>query len=126
MALVNPTVTPQNTAVPTTLVVWDAMAFSDGAIGNDGGEPVTLPDFADLTVTFEGTFSTGGSVTLKGSNDGGTTYHALTDPQGNALTKTAAAIEVVTETPLLIRPHVTAGDGSTAIDVRILFRRGAR
>jgi hypothetical protein len=126
MTLIAPTVVSQNTAVPTTLVTWDAMTYSDGAIANDGGSPVSLPDFADLTVTVEGTFSTGGSVTLKGSNDGGTTYHALTDPQGNAITKTAAAIEVVTETPLLIRPHVTAGDGSTAIDVRILFRRGAR
>lgn len=96
-----------------------------GLANGDTGDPVSIVDYADLTATLEGTFSTGGSVTLEGSNDG-TNYYALTDPQGNAITKTAAGIESVTETPRYIRPSVTAGDGSTSIEVRLLARRGTR
>lgn len=101
------------------LFVWSAIP------NGDVGQAIEVVDFSDLTVTISGTFGVGGSVTLKGSNDG-TSYFALTDPQGNAITKTAGAIESVTETPRYIRPEVTAGDGTTALDVRLLIRRGNR
>lgn len=101
------------------LFVWT------GIPNGNTGQAIEIVDFADLTVTLEGTFSTGGSVTLEGSNNG-TNYYPLTDPQGNAITKTTAGVETVTETPRFIRPSVTAGDGSTAIDVRLLARRGSR
>lgn len=103
----------------SALVVWT------GLDADDSGEPVQLPDFPDKTVTIEGTFSVGGSCTLQGSNDG-TNYYSLTDPQGNAITKTAAGIELVTENPKYIRPLVTAGDGSTAIEARLYCTRGIR
>lgn len=119
MAVVTPTITSLESGMQVKLVEWEALA------NGDTGLPVELVDYADQTVTVEGTFGTGGSVTLQGSNDG-TNYHSLTDPQGNAITKTAAGIEHVTETPRYIRPNVTAGDGSTALDVRLLVRRGSR
>lgn len=96
-----------------------------GVPNGDVGAAIEVVDFADLTVTLSGTFGTGGSVTFKGSNDG-TNYFALTDPQGNAITKTAGGIESVTETPRYLRPEITAGDGTTAIDVQLLARRGSR
>lgn len=67
-------------------------------------------------------FGTGGSVTLEGSNDG-VTFFPLTDPQGNAITKTAAALEVIEEVPRYIRPNCTAGDGTTDISVILWGRR---
>ncbi len=107
------------TALPACLVTWV------GLDSDDSGAPVELVDFPDRTVTIEGTFGVGGSCTLQGSNDG-TNYYALTDPQGNAITKTAAGMELVTEVPRFMRPLVTAGDVTTAIQVRVLCRRTTR
>lgn len=101
------------------LISWTGLA------NGDSGRPAELLDYSDMTATFEGTFGTGGSVTMEGSNDG-SNFYPLTDPQGNALTKTGAAMELILETPRYIRPRVTNGDGTTAIQVRILARRGTR
>ena len=110
----------------STQIAFQVWLYEWVAVANgDTGAPIQTFNLVDLCVTIEGTFSVGGSCTLKGSNDG-TNYYALTDPQGNAITKTAAGIEQVTEAPRYIRPEVTAGDGSTAIDIRIVARRGAR
>lgn len=107
------------TGTQVVLVTWTAL------LNGDTGSPVEYLNFADATVAVEGTFGTGGSCTFQGSLDS-TNYYALTDPQGNAITKTAAGIELVTEAPRLYRPSVTAGDGTTSIQVRLLLRRGAR
>jgi hypothetical protein len=113
------TATPLDTGTNVKLVTWT------GLLNGDTGQPMEMPDYGDLTVTVEGTFSTGGSITLEGSNNG-TNYYALTDGQGNAITKTTAGIEAIIETPRYIRPNVTAGDGTTALQCRILARRGSR
>lgn len=108
------------------MIAAQVMLYQWLAVANgDTGASVELNNLVDLTVTIEGTFSTGGSCTIQGSNDG-STWHSLTDPQGNAITKTAAGIEVVTEAPRYIRPNVTAGDGSTAINISLVARRGFR
>lgn len=93
----------------------------------DTGAPLSLPSLADKSVHIHGTFGTGGSVTLYGSNNpadftvaaGSGTWIALTDPQGNAITKTAAAIEQILENVCFIAPKVTAGDGTTSLTVSI-------
>ena len=103
------------------VMLWAWLAVANG----DTGAPVKIANFADMTVTIDGTFGVGGSCTFQGSNDG-TNWYALTDPQGNAITKTAASMEQVTEAPRYVRPSVTAGDGTTAIDIRLVARRGAR
>lgn len=97
-----------------------------GLLNGDTGVPVALPEFPDKTVQIYGTFGVGGSVTLEGSNDIESetpTYAALTDPQANAVTKTAAALEVFEEAPNLVRPNVTAGDGTTSLTVKMVCRR---
>lgn len=101
-----------------TLVTWS------GLLNGDTGEQVSLTDFPDRTVQIIGTFGAGGAVNFEGSNDG-TNWAILTDPQGNAITKTSASIESVTETPRYVRPSVTAGDGTTDLSV-ILFARTPR
>ena len=109
-------VTPTLIGQGIKLYVWTALA------NGDTGQPVSALEYGDITVTFEGTFGAGGTIKLRGSNDG-TNYYDLTDPQGNAISKTAAGIELVTETPYYIRPEVTAGDGTTALQCRIFARR---
>lgn len=100
------------------LITWGPIAFGDTCA------PVMGVDWADRTVQIKGTFGAGGSVTLEGSNDETSpTYAALTDPQGNAITKTVASLEVIEESPLQVRPNVTAGDGTTALTVTVLARR---
>jgi len=90
-----------------------------GLLNGDVGDGVEYNQYGDRSVQVTGTFGAGGSVSLKGSNDGGTTWVVLTDPQGNALTFTAAGLEAVSEFTQLIRPEVTAGDGTTSLTVNV-------
>lgn len=101
-----------------TLVTWS------GLLNGDNGVRVNLTDYPDRTVQFAGTFGAGGTVNFEGTNDG-VNWITLTDPQGNALSKTTAALESVTETPRYVRPSVTGGDGTTDLTV-ILFARTPR
>ncbi len=99
----------------------------------DTGAPLGIPNNFDATVHIYGTFGSGGSVTLYGDNNtldftnqtapGSGSWVALTDPQGNAITKTAASIEAVLEMPLYVAPACTAGDGTTSITVNLILRR---
>ncbi len=98
------------------LVTWAALA------NGDSGDPVQWVDYADRCFQVTGTFGTGGSITLKGSNDG-TEFLALTDPQGNALTFTSAKIEQVLELPRYVKPVVTAGDVTTSLTATICMRK---
>lgn len=87
------------------------------------GDAVELGNYRDRSVQVGGTFGVGGTVVIEGSNDGAN-YVVLTDPQGNAISKTAAAIEQITETTRYIRARVSAGDGTTAITVNIFAGGG--
>ncbi len=108
-----------NAGLPACMITWTELD------SDDSGEAVSLVDYTDRTVAITGTFGVGGSITMQGSNDN-TNWFALTDPQGNAITKTAAAMELMMEAPLYIRPLVTAGDGTTSLTVKVLCRRTAR
>jgi hypothetical protein len=91
---------------------------------NDVGAAVELHHFTDRSVQVVGTFGAGGSVSIEGSNDGGTTWKVLTDPQGNALTFTAAGLEAISEMTQKLRPHVTAGDGTTSLSIYVFSAGG--
>ncbi len=93
-------------------------------MGNgDTGKWVHVGGFADKTVgVIVNAAGSGDSVTMEGSQNGGTNFGDLHDPQGNVLTLTGATIndlEVISETPEAIRPNVTAGDGTTDLTVVI-------
>ena len=117
MAVVNPTITYPNGDTSVIKVVWAAMA------NGDTGAPFKLAQWADRSVHVYGTFGAGGTMILKGSNNDGTSYIALTEPQGNAISKTAESIEAITEIVEKVRPEITAGDGTTAITVSLFARR---
>lgn len=93
-------------------------SWEDLANGNTGNS-VSIARWADRTVQVSGTFGAGGSITIEGSHDG-VAWATLHDPQGNNLTFTAAGMKLCAENPLFTRPNVTAGDGTTALDVDIL------
>lgn len=115
------------TGVLTTLLDFknDALLITwSGLLNSDTGDPYEIPSASDRSIQFQGTFGTGGTIQIEGSNDG-TNYIVLTDPQGNAITKTAAAIEAITELPRYIRPRVTAGDGTTNLVASLFMKRVA-
>lgn len=101
------------------IVTWAAMD------SDDEGDPVILEDYPDRCVQVLGTFGAGGSVRIAGTNDSGgsAAYSALSDPQGVALNLTAAGVKQVTEVPFRTKPIVTAGDGTTALTVKMTCRK---
>ena len=113
MATRSPTITYSQNRVT---VVWT------GLLNGDDGAPFEGYDWADASVQISGTFGVGGSVNIAGSNDG-TNFVVLADPQGNALTKTSAAIEQIMECVKSYKPAVTAGDGTTSLTVTMYGRR---
>lgn len=115
------TVTPTTTRIGSFgdnahVISWTPLA------NGDSGAAITMPGSADRAVQITGTFGAGGTVVIEGTIDG-TNYVTLTDPQGNAISKTAAAIEAISEIVSQIRPRVTAGDGTTALTVTMIMRR---
>lgn len=97
-------------------VVWANMA------NGDVGSPYEKPPWSDRAIQVTGTFGSGGNCRIQGSIDG-STYATLTDPQGNDLDFTSAKIEQITEATVLVRPSVTAGDGTTSVTVTLLMLR---
>lgn len=118
MATVSPTVTKLGGDDSTAKFVYAAMTTT-----NDTGIAIAFAQWADRSVQVTGTLGVGGTLRVEGSNDGGTTYHVLTDPQGNNLDFTTLKVEQVTEVVELIRPRVTAGDGTTSLNVNVVCRR---
>lgn len=117
------TVTASRIASPDSRVIrvkWEGFAAS-----GDVGTAVELSAYPDRSVQVLGDFGTGGAITIEGSNDGGTTWATLTDPQGNALTFTAAGLEAITELVGQIRPSASAGSGAD-LDVYMMFGGAAR
>lgn len=87
------------------------------------GEAVAMGEYADRSVQVTGTFGTGGSVSLQGSNDDGATWVTLTDPAGSAVTFTGAGLKQVLQSTQKLRCSVTAGDGSTALNVYVFMKK---
>lgn len=117
MATRNGTLSEVSEIGTVKLVEWT------GLLNGDDGSAAQWCDYADRCIQVSGTFGTGGSVTVEGSNNG-TVWAAMADPQGNTLTFTSAKIEQALELPRYVRPRVTAGDGTTNLTVSILMRRG--
>jgi len=109
---------PVDQAFPgeSSLITWADLQ------NGDDGEAVQFGAFTDRSIQFGGTFGAGGTIVLEGSNDG-VNYLPLTDPQGNPISKTTAAIEAISEATRYVRPRVTAGDGTTNL-AAYLFLRG--
>ncbi|HCZ47702.1 MAG TPA: hypothetical protein DCZ11_01705 [Gammaproteobacteria bacterium] len=112
------TITPSSVA--TADVRAQVYAWAGFAASADVGAAVQVPGYRDRSVQISGTFAGSIEITIEGSNDGAN-YVALTDPQGNAIVKTAAAIEAISEPTRYIRPRASAGSGGAAVTVTLFF-----
>jgi len=119
MATITPTPLslPEPGNPPAWSYQWGPMQLNDV-----GGALPDVWSFADRSVQVEGTFGSGGTCSVEGSNDGAT-YRTLNDVFGNALSMTAAGIKEINEVTRYLRPHITAGDGSTSLTVTMFLRR---
>lgn len=87
----------------------------------DTGIAVQRPGAADRVIQVLGTMG-GATCIAEGSLDGGTTYFPLKDPNGNAISFTAAGGAAITENSLLIRPRLSVAGSGAAIEVYLLSR----
>ena len=129
MATIVPTVTHIDR--DTVRFTWAAMTVIDTDPGApvveefDDGSPIpeSFMDYVDRTVQVKGTFGADGTILIEGSNHGGT-YATLNDPQGTALSITAAKLEQIMEVPLLMRPRLSDGEiGVSSVTVIIVASR---
>lgn len=98
--------------------VYSWKNVGNGQIGNF--VDVSAFSGAKLSAQIEGTFGVGGNVKIEGSNDG-VNGETLSDVNGSALgTITAAAIKSIGQPVRFIRPNVSAGDGTTAINITLV------
>jgi hypothetical protein len=96
------------------VVVWT------GLLSGDVGDAFEVPGWADRSVQIEATFGDG-TITMQGSNDG-VTFYPLTDPQGNAIAKTANALEQIEEVTRYVRPSFSGTTGTAGV-VTLVGRR---
>lgn len=102
-------------------IVWSDLNSTDSS----GTAAQDFALFSDRSVQMRGTFGTGtlSSVVLRGSNDGGTTWANLTDPQGNVISLSSAGLKQITEVCGLISPLAQGGDTTTLVDVYVIGKK---
>lgn len=95
------------------LATWATIGDSDTCTH------IPMSGAADRSVQISGTFNSA-TVVMQGSNDG-TNWFSLTDPQGNAISKTSASIEQIEELTRYIRPS-SSGGSSSSTNVLLLLK----
>ena len=119
MSTVNPTISQLSPYDESVLkFVWTITGTNDGA-------PMPFAQWSDRSVQFAGTWG-GGTIVWEGSNDGGTTWFTLSDPQTTAISKTADALEQVIEVTELARPRASVGVTSVVVSVVARRQSGMR
>lgn len=106
-------------AITNKKIEKDILLFAYDNLDEADASPASLefPELGEISVQVIGSFGAGGTVLIEGSNDG-INYGTLTDPQGVALSLTAAGIKSVQQITRHIRPRVSAG---TSVDVDVFF-----
>lgn len=99
----------------TVLLSWTLTSAA-----SDVGLAYAVPAHSDKSIHVSGTFGSG-TVTVQGSNNGGSSYVGLTDPTQTAISITSEGIKAILENTALIRPVLTGGSGATVV-ISILCR----
>lgn len=118
---------PKDTPPSVKQIIWS------GLDGDDTGTPVKLGQYTDMCVHIYAASAFGGStVTVEGSNDpranpadsdhANAEWVTLADAQGNAISKTAAAIETILDNTMWVRPKTASGTGADVV-VNIVARK---
>lgn len=97
-----------------------------GLLNGDTGAPISVINSSALMAQLtSGTLGVGGTCIWQGSLDSGNTWFTLSDQSGVAISMTALiATKMVLERPILIRPNVTVGDGTTNLVASLYSRIG--
>lgn len=119
MATVTGAFTPirDDARVLARIISWTPLTSA-----NNVGSAMEWVHGRDRSVQITGTFDSA-TVILQGSNDG-SIWSTLTDPQGNAISKTSADLEQISEATRYIRPSTSGGGGSQSITVTVFAARG--
>ncbi len=107
--------TPTTTAMPKDAVLYTWA----GLDGDDTGVPVDVSTCRQLTAHVYSSTYGSSTITVEGSNATAATtseWVGLTDPQGNAISKTADGIEAIEEQVRFFRPKTASG---TSADVAV-------
>jgi hypothetical protein len=107
--------------------IWETLTSA-----NPTGRPVDIAKYTDKSVQIFGTFDTT-TVLMQGSNDpranpdhpdhASAVWETLPDPQGNAISKTANALEQILDNTKWIRPNLSVAGAGSDIDVAIVAIR---
>lgn len=97
---------------------WTPLTNADTCAAVEAG------GMTDRSVQISGTWDSA-TVVIKGSNDG-TTYLAMTDPQGNSISKTADAIEQIEEGTRYIQPTHSGGGASESLTITLFVAKSVR
>lgn len=118
MAAIAPTIT--RTADDSIIVSWLTVTQADTFVAVGGS---WMADYADRNVHIYGTIGAA-TVVVNGSNAADASgVVALTDPQGNAISKTSLpALEQITENTLFVQPTHSGGSGES-VNVVMVCRR---
>lgn len=109
MATITPTTAGR--VPPDTGVAGDGALFTWTPVTQaDTGAAIERGSYGDRSVHVKGTFGSGGTCLIEGSNDG-VTFVTLKDSLGNAMSFTAEGIADVGPAVAYIRPRVSAGTG---------------
>ena len=94
---------------------------------SDTGDPYSGYDDAIRLVQVTGTFGAGGTVLIEGSLlDSLATYGQMHDTAGSDLSFGDSRVEQMQEGPVVYRPRVSAGDGTTDLTVTVIETRRGR
>lgn len=123
MATIDPTVVLLDAAAGVILVTWANLTQTNSDVGKAFTLAPKWVAFSDKSVQLDGVLGSGGTCIIEGSNQyqaAVPTYATLHDPQGNALSLTALGIKQVLEVTGLVRPRISAGDGTTSLTVSMI------
>ena len=111
------TVTPTQTQFQ---IDHEAYTWALTTANADGG-PCRFQGSGDRTFQVTGNFGSGGTIVLQGSLDG-SNWFTLSKPDGAAASFTTSGLTAVTESPIYIRPFVSAGTGVSVTAILAIRR----
>ena len=117
MAIVTPTVKDLSGDGSVQLITWNLTT------ADHTGASIKSALYSDKTVVFQGAAAWGSATAaVEGGNDN-SVFLALTDPQGNAISKTADGVEKIEENTAYLQPRLTTPGTAAAVTVSIVARR---
>lgn len=98
---------------------YTKLSWATALLNGDTGDVAIVGEYPWMSVCVQGTLGSGGSCQMEASYDGGTTWAVVGGPVTSFGGQ--SAVVVVLQGPFdKIRPHVTAGDGTTSLTFYVI------